>query len=100
MSIGFSIKQKLKSLRKYDMFGHLITLNFNKRGDKHKTMFGAFFSIIIKFFIYLYVALTLQTMFTKSVNVNSTISSSQKIDTFGEVDYKDTGLFIYFEINH
>ena len=50
--------KSIKSLRSYDMFGHLITMNFNKRGNFHKTLVGAFFSIIIKVGIYIYVALT------------------------------------------
>jgi hypothetical protein len=71
-----AIKQKFKSLRQYDMFGHQITFNFNKRGDKHKTMIGAYFSIIIKICIYLYVLLTFNTMFTHGDNRNSTIESN------------------------
>ena len=71
-----AVKQKFKSLRKYDMFGHLIGINFNKRGDRHKTMIGAAFSIIIKICIYLYVLLTFNTMFTHGDNRNSTVLST------------------------
>ena len=65
----------LKPLRQYDMFGHLITMNFNKRGAQHKTVFGAFFSIIIKFAIYVYVALTFKTLLTNGADKNSSIGS-------------------------
>ena len=77
------MKSKLKSLREFDMFGHLITMNFNKRGNRHKTGIGAFFSIIIKFCVYSYVLMTFNTMFSKGENRNSTITSSQNIEKFG-----------------
>ena len=55
--------KKLKGLKGYDMFGHLITLNFNLKGNRHKTMVGAVFSLGIKFSIYVYIILTFRTMF-------------------------------------
>jgi hypothetical protein len=65
----------LKKFRQYDMFGHLITMNFNKRGAYHKTMIGAFFSVLIKFCIYVYIALTFRTLLTKGDNKNTTIDT-------------------------
>ena len=32
-----SFKRYWKMIRNKDMFGHLITLNFNRRGQHHKT---------------------------------------------------------------
>ena len=70
-----SIIPSIKSLRSYDMFGHLITMNFNKRGNHHKTLVGAFFSIFIKVMIYVYVGLTFKQLIYKDANKNSTIYS-------------------------
>jgi len=39
-------------------------MNFNKRGAYHKTQIGAMFSIVIKFFIQMYVLLTFKTLLT------------------------------------
>jgi hypothetical protein len=38
------------------MFGHVIALNFNKKGESHSTFIGGFFSFFIKiaFVIYVY----------------------------------------------
>ena len=55
-------KKFCKSFKSYDMFGHLITMNFNQKGNRHKTEIGAFFSIIIKVFIYLYIGLTFKAL--------------------------------------
>jgi hypothetical protein len=62
-----------KSIRSYDMFGHLITMNFNKRGQRHKTHIGAIFSILIKVFIYLYIGLTFKQLIYMDANKNGTI---------------------------
>ena len=69
----------LKSLKSYDMFGHLITLNFNLKGNRHKTLLGACFSIFIKFFIWVYIFLTFKTMFEKEANSNSAFASSKML---------------------
>ena len=93
-------KTKWKSLRKYDMFGHLITMNFNQRGNRHKTQVGALFSIGIKFCIYLYVALTFKTLLTLGANKNTTILSSEKIEEFGKIHYKSTEHLTFFVLKH
>ena len=49
------------AVRDQDMFGHVINLNFDRRGDSHKTMCGGVFSIFFKGFLTFYVYL----MFTK-----------------------------------
>lgn len=91
---------KMKSLRKYDMFGHLITMNFNKRGNHHKTLIGAIFSLAIKIGIYVYVALTFKQLIAKDANKNSTIYSSEPIDSFGTVYYNETGHFTFYVLRH
>ena len=45
-----------------DMFGHPVTLNFNKKGDHHKTIFGGVASICLKVFL-------LSFLITKTVHL-------------------------------
>ena len=40
-----------KRVREKDLFGHNISLNFNRRGHTHKTAVGGFFSLIVKMII-------------------------------------------------
>jgi hypothetical protein len=94
------MKKQIKGLRQYDMFGHLITMNFNKRGNRHKTLIGAVFSILIKILIYSYVALTFKSMFYLDANRNSITMSSEIIDDIGLVNYNQTGLFIFYVLRH
>jgi hypothetical protein len=74
-----------KFLRQYDMFGHLITMNFNKKGNRHKTQIGAFFSILIKLFIYLYIGLTFKSLLFMDANTTGTTRSVEPIEEFGTV---------------
>ena len=42
-------------MRERDIFGHSISLNFDKKGDSHRTVIGGFFSILIKVFLIVYI---------------------------------------------
>ena len=85
------MKAYWKSLRSYDMFGHLITMNFNKKGSRHNTQIGAMFSLLIKFFIYVYIGLTFKTLLFKGANKNGTTNTIEPITDFGKVAYADSG---------
>jgi len=76
-----------KSLRKHDMYGHLITMNFNQRGNRHKTLIGALFSLLVKFFIYVYIGLTFKTLLFVEADKNTTITSAEPIESYGKVNY-------------
>ena len=45
-----------------DLFGHVITFNFNKQGDSHKTILGAIVSIFIKIIMTVYVIYNVKKM--------------------------------------
>jgi hypothetical protein len=45
------MKPKNSCMQEYDMFGHVINLNFNKNGSEFKTPIGGCFSIVIKIVI-------------------------------------------------
>ena len=85
------MKNFWKSLRSYDMFGHLITMNFNKKGNRHKTQIGAIFSMFIKFFIYVYIGLTFKSLLFLDPNKNGTTNTMEAITNFGKVIYADSG---------
>ena len=60
------LKMNLKKFIKgFDQFGHVITLNFNRNGNSHKTSIGGFFSIFIQIFVTFYVASCFWVMFMK-----------------------------------
>jgi hypothetical protein len=51
------LRKGYKSIRQHDIFGHIVHVNFNKRGPSHKTYFGGLLSIVIKTIIRIYVLL-------------------------------------------
>ena len=58
-------------------------MNFNKQGGSHKTHIGGFFSIIVKFFIRLYVLFNFKIMFWHEANKNLSIEELITIDDLG-----------------
>ena len=85
-----SLKPYWKSIRSKDMFGYLITLNFNRRGQYHKTQIGGLFSVCIKVFIYVYVILNFHSMFTLKENKNITIKSMEPFEKIGRINLNET----------
>ena len=86
----------IKSMRNKDLFGHLITLNFNKRGQYHRTSLGGCFSILIKVFIYVYVLLNFVTLFTYGANKNFTLNGYTPVMDLGKVYLNQTDTTVYY----
>ena len=57
-------------VREQDMFGHIINLNFDRRGDSHKTLCGGFFSITLKSFLLFYFYLMMIKLVLKGNDTN------------------------------
>jgi hypothetical protein len=66
------MKRFAKNVAEYDMFGHVIALNFKREGDSHKTAIGGMFSFVIKLAMTLYVLMNLKKMFWNEDDSNST----------------------------
>ena len=80
-------KKSSKALAEWDMFGHIIQLNFDKQGDSQQTVIGGFFSLIIRFAMTMYVLLNFKKMLFMENNSNNTIVDLQDIDAFGVIKY-------------
>lgn len=89
------LKGYLKSIRNKDLFGHYISLNFNKRGHAHKTYIGGFFSLIVKFIIYGYIGITLKQMLFLEENKNESIKSLVDLEELGPVWYNQTHMTMF-----
>jgi hypothetical protein len=82
-----------KSIRQHDIFGHVVHMNFNKRGPSHKTYIGGLLSIIIKIFIRIYVLLTFKSLIFMEENQTSAVESMElEVPT---VNYNETDLFVF-----
>ena len=68
-------------------------MNFNKRGNHHKTQVGGFLSIIIKIFIRVYVLLTLKSLLFLEENQNTSVESMET--EMPLVNYNETDHFVF-----
>ena len=72
-----------KTIKKNDMFGHSVVLNFNRQGETHKTSFGGLISIFIKIVLISYVSFKFYNMINLEDNQYSMNSMP--------ADYNGTG---------
>ena len=89
-----------KMIREKDMFGYLITLNFNRRGQFHKTQIGGLVSMGIKIFINIYIILNFTTLFTYGDNKNGTLIGFEEVMDQGKVMVNNTELLVYFVLRN
>ena len=66
-------------VKSYDMFGHVVNLNFDKQGPSHKTVFGGAISIFIKIIIYVYVVFNFKKLILGEADKNSTLISLENL---------------------
>jgi hypothetical protein len=82
-----------KCIKGFDLFGHPISLYFNKSGDSHKTLLGGNVSIVIyiTFVFYFYY------LISKLVNFqgDNLLSVSSANTDWTRVRFNDTATFIY-----
>ena len=76
MDITNKMMKLSKWVKKNDMFGHNIALNFNKNGGSHTTFIGGIVSILVKVFMSIYIYLSLMKLFNlENEDVDLKISS-------------------------
>ena len=70
-------KGKLSNfIKSFDIFGHPVTLNFNKQGDTHNTIIGGVVSIFIKVLLLMFFVERSKTMLTQG---DTKITSTEKL---------------------
>ena len=79
-----------KFLKKMDIFGHVVQLNFNAHHKSHNTIIGGLISIIIQFCL---LTLTLDkcfTLFSRGDNSISSFKVNVDLSTEPGVNYNST----------
>ena len=85
-------------IRDHDMFGHVINLNFDRRGDSHKTLCGGIFSIALKVFLTFYVYLMFIKLIFKGNDTNFSYKGQLDLVKLGDVDYNDINMKFFHVI--
>ena len=98
MNINSIMVNIVQSIRDQDMFGHVIALNFNKKGESHTTSIGGFMSIWIKIAFSVYCFM----QFTKLVDLgdNNLVTTILQLDLQeqGEVNLNSTNYHSFLVI--
>ena len=81
-----------EAIKEYDFFGHPVELNFNNKGSTHNTFVGGFTSIWLRLFMFLYVVLTFNKMFTYGNNSESSATFIIDMDPANEGSIVDIPL--------
>ena len=97
---GLNFKKHWKSIRQHDMFGHLITLNFNKRSNHHKTQIGGVFSVLIQGFLKIYILLNFVTMFWYHANSNGYLDGTNPLEELGKIYVNDTDNIVFYVLSN
>jgi hypothetical protein len=82
-----------------DMFGHRFDLNFNHRGEEHKTFCTGLISLFIRAFIAFYVFLVFKRMINKEGDNNVTFVKPIDLNEYGRIDYLESGMKIFHVIS-
>jgi hypothetical protein len=77
-------------ISEFDMFGHPILMNFERKGDSHQTFIGGIFSFFIKTFMTFYVVLCFKSLIFREKDNNFTTFGSNQLNSV--IDYNVTKL--------
>lgn len=88
----------VKTIRDQDMFGHVISLNFNKKGESHTTTIGGFVSIWIKIAFSIYCYMQIEKLITLGDNNLVTTILQVDLEEFGEVDLEKSNYHSFLVI--
>ena len=72
--------------KEYDAFGHNISLNFDRKGDKHRTLCGGLSSILLGMFLISVVGIQVWIIYWRQQNVISQFPIRIDFEEFGELD--------------
>lgn len=92
------MKKVKEAIKEHDMFGHVINLNFDQRGDSHQTLCGGCGSIMVKTFLTLYIYLNVTKLIFKENDTNLSTVGLIDLEKLGAVDYKDMNILFYHTV--
>ena len=82
---------KLSSLiKKQDLFGHRILLNFNKKGSSYQSILGGSFSILIKLIILIYFGFLTNSLIAHENDNTQSITVPLDTEALGNVNFNET----------
>ena len=84
-------------IKNFDIFGYVIRLRFNGKGDSHQTLLGGIVTIVTYVFVIAYTAILCQKMVTFGQDVNNSYQLPQN-SAEQQVSWKDLNMDIFINI--
>ena len=82
------VREKISdTIAEQDMFGHVITCNFAKKGETHGTIAGGCFSVLVKIILVIYIYVCFKRMINQESDTMITVVGSLDLNEEGDVDY-------------
>jgi hypothetical protein len=92
-------KKSRDFLVNHDLFGHLITFNFDGKGDKHKTLIGGIFSVLVKMMMAVYIYVRVAKLLFRNDPDIITSDALLKVDLHGDVPMSDLHMTSFYVLN-
>ena len=84
-----------KKLKKIDIFGYPIQLNFNQKGEKHNTLMGSLLTIVYYAFIMGYTIYCFYKLVFHLQDSDNLVTTSLNLGQLGNVSYDSTSLTLF-----
>ena len=94
-NLGGKLKNFVKS---YDEFGHEIALNFDKKGETHKTTIGGCISMMLRIFLTIYFILRAKILVFNEENFDVSLMSANDLQQQGDILYNDLDMTLFFVV--
>lgn len=78
-----------KFIKARDMFGHPVTLNFNRQGDTYFTTCGGIISIVLNLVLLQYVLIKFEIMVKRTGDAINVVSERSNFTDIGEITLQD-----------
>ena len=87
-----------RQLTEQDQFGHVVSLNFNKKGNEHKNVVGGTCSIFLSAFLLWYLINQAILVFTRGNNNITSVISELSLKDLGTVNLESQTLLFYLVV--
>ena len=87
-------------VRDRDMFGHHVTLNFNRKGDTYNTIIGGIASLFIKLLIFGFLAYKSYVLVSLGDNAYSSNLKQTNFEEEEAIDLASENILPFFSLNN
>jgi hypothetical protein len=92
------LKKIQDKIKKTDIFGKRVNLNFDQQGETHRTSIGGIFSILLCIIIIVYGSIKMNVMLTHGADADMSMVQTIDPNSLGQVDINSTGMLFFLQL--